>query len=78
MKPTTKTFIKALIKAGLDTVRSPYPDKAIVKTIIELRRIVSMERRLVEVGISEAWKLSELAQKWGIKQQGNGETTKHI
>jgi hypothetical protein len=70
VKPTTKAFIKALkecIEVGLDRVRSPALIKAIVKTIIELKRIVSVERRLVEAGIGEAWKLSELAQRWGHK-----------
>jgi hypothetical protein len=67
VKPTTKAFIKALIKSGLDTVRSHVLIKAIVKTIMELKRIVSVERRLVEAGVGEAWKLSELAQRWGHK-----------
>ena len=67
VKPTTKAFIKALIKSGLDTVRSHVLIKAIVKTIMELKRIVSVERRLVEAGIGEAWKLSELAHRWGHK-----------
>jgi hypothetical protein len=67
VKPTTKAFIKALIKSGLDTVRSHVLIKAIVKTIMELKRIVSVERRLIEAGVGEAWKLSELAQRWGHK-----------
>jgi len=67
VKPTTKAFIKALIKSGLDTVRSHVLIKSIVKTIMELKRIVSVERRLVEAGVGEAWKLSELAHRWGCK-----------
>jgi hypothetical protein len=67
VKPTTKAFIKALIKSGLDTVRSHVMIKAIVKTIMELKSIASVERRLVEAGVGEAWKLSELAQRWGHK-----------
>jgi|FaiFalFF_MnMetaG_3_1042247.scaffolds.fasta_scaffold13355_1 hypothetical protein len=67
VKPTTKAFIKAFIASRLETIRSYVLIKAIVKTIMELRRIVSVERRLVEAGVGEAWKLSELAQRWGHK-----------
>jgi hypothetical protein len=67
VKPTTKAFIKAFIASRLETIRSHVLIKAIVKTIMELKRIVSVERRLVEAGIGEAWKLSELAQRWGHK-----------
>jgi hypothetical protein len=70
VRPTTKAFIKALkvcIEVGLDRVRSPALLKAIIRTTMELRRIVSIERRLVEAGVGEAWKLSELAQRWGHK-----------
>jgi hypothetical protein len=67
VKPTTKAFIKAFIASRLETIRSHVLIKAIVKTIMELKRIVSVERRLVEAGIGEAWKLSELAHRWGHK-----------
>jgi hypothetical protein len=67
VRPTTKAFIKAFIASRLETIRSHVLIKAIVKTIMELRRIVSVERRLVEAGVGEAWKLSELAQRWGHK-----------
>jgi hypothetical protein len=63
----TKAFIRACKAMRLDRVRSPVLIKAIVKTIMELRRILSVERRLVEAGVEEAWKLSELAQRWGHK-----------
>jgi len=67
VSPTTKAFIRACKAMRLDRVRSSVLIKAIVKTIIELKSIVSMERRLVEAGVGEAWKLSELAQRWGHK-----------
>jgi hypothetical protein len=67
VKPTTKAFIKAFIASRLETIRSHVLIKAIVKTIMELKRIVSVERRLIEAGVGEAWKLSELAQRWGHK-----------
>jgi len=41
--------------------------KTIIKTIKELKQIVSGEYKLVEVGIREVWKLSELASSWGHK-----------
>ncbi len=65
VRPLTKAFIKACTAAGIDRVRSPTLVKAIVKTIRELMRIASVERRLVEAGVGEAWKLSELASRWG-------------
>ena len=67
MKPTTKAFIKAFIASRLETIRGHVLIKAIVKTVMELKGIVSVERRLVEAGIGEAWKLSELAHRWGHK-----------
>ena len=39
--------------------------KAITKTIRELKQLVSREYSLVEVGVGEAWRLSELASSWG-------------
>jgi hypothetical protein len=51
VKPTTKAFIKAFIASRLETIRSHVLIKAIVKTIMELKRIVSVERRLVEAGV---------------------------
>ncbi len=65
VRPLTKAFIKACAAAGIDRVRSPTLVKAIVKTIRELKRITSVECRLVEAGVGEAWKLSELASRWG-------------
>jgi hypothetical protein len=57
--PPTKASIKALMMILLL--------KAIIKTIRELKQIVSQEYRLVEVGIREAWKFSELAASRGHK-----------
>jgi len=42
--------------------------KTIIKTIKELKQIASREYKLVEVGVREAWKLSELASSWGHKK----------
>jgi hypothetical protein len=41
--------------------------KAIIKTIRMLRQIVSKEYELLQIGIQEAWRLSELASSWGHK-----------
>jgi hypothetical protein len=42
--------------------------KAIIKTIKILRQIISKEYELFQIGIQEAWKLSELASSWGHKK----------
>jgi len=49
----------------LETVKSLILMKAIVKTIKELKEIISEEAKLIRMGLSEAWKISELASKWG-------------
>jgi hypothetical protein len=36
---------------------------------MELKSIASVERRLIEAGVGEAWKLSELAHRWGHKTE---------
>jgi hypothetical protein len=65
--PLTKAFIKACTIMRLSSVRSMILMKAIIKTIMVLRQIVSREYRLIQIGVREAWRLSELASSWGHK-----------
>jgi len=68
VNPLTKAFIKAFTIMRLDHVKSILLMKTIIKTIKELKQIASREYKLVEVGVREAWKLSELASSWGHKK----------
>ena len=65
--PLTRAFVRACLMMRLARVRSILLMKAIIKAIKELKRIASQEYRLVEAGIREAWRLSELASSWGHK-----------
>ena len=68
VNPLTKAFIKAFTIMRLDHIKSILLMKTIIKTIKELKQIASREYKLVEVGVREAWKLSELASSWGHKK----------
>ena len=63
--PLTKAFIKAFMVMKIDRVKSILLMKTIIKTVRELKQRLSREYKLVEVGVREAWKLSELASSWG-------------
>ena len=65
--PLTRAFVRACLMMRLTRVRSILLMKAIIKAIRELKRIASQEYRLVEAGVHEAWRLSELASSWGHK-----------
>jgi hypothetical protein len=65
--PLTKAFIKACMIMRISRIRSMTLMKAIIRTIKMLREIVSGEYRLIQIGIREAWRLSELASSWGHK-----------
>ena len=67
VNPLTRAFVEACMVMRLTRVRSILLMKAIIKAIRELKQIISQEHRLIEVGIREAWKLSELASSWGYK-----------
>jgi len=67
VNPLTRAFVKACMIMRLTRVRSIILMKAIIKAIRELEQIISQEHRLIEVGVREAWKLSELASSWGHK-----------
>ena len=67
VNPLSRAFVKVCLMMRLARVRSILLMKAIIKAIKELKQIVSQEYRLVEVGIREAWRLSELASSWGHK-----------
>jgi len=75
--PLTRAFVKACMIMRLTRVKSILLMKAIIKSIKELRRIASQECRLVEIGLPEAWRLSDLASSWAIKRPENGEAIKH-
>jgi len=65
--PLTRAFVRACLMMRLARVRSILLMKAIIKAIRELKQMASQEYRLVEAGIHEAWRLSELASSWGHK-----------
>ncbi len=65
--PLSKAFIKACMIAKISRVKSMVFMKAIIKTIRMLRQLISKEYGLIQTGIQEAWKLSELASSWGHK-----------
>jgi hypothetical protein len=64
VRPTIRDFINACVAARLNWIRSTALIEAVVKKIIELRRILSIELRLVKAGVCEARTLSELANRW--------------
>jgi hypothetical protein len=70
--PLTKAFIKALMIMRTSRVKSMTLMKSIIKTIRVLRQIASREYRLIQIGVREAWKLSELASSWAIRRPENG------
>jgi hypothetical protein len=51
----------------INRIKSIVLMETIIKTIKTLKQIVSREYRLIQIGIGEAWKLSELASSWGHK-----------
>jgi len=65
--PLTKAFVKACMIMRISRIRSMTLMKAIIRTIRVLRQIVSREYRLIQIGVQEAWRLSELASIWGHK-----------
>ena len=65
--PLTKAFVKACMIMRISRIKSMTLMKAIIKTIRMLRQIVSKEYELLQIGIQEAWRLSELASSWGHK-----------
>jgi hypothetical protein len=65
--PLTKAFIKACMIMRMSRIKSMTLMKVIIKTIKILRQIISKEYELFQIGIQEAWKLSELASSWGHK-----------
>ena len=65
--PLTKAFVKACMITRISRIKSMTLMKAIIRTIRVLRQIVSREYRLIQIGVQEAWRLSELASSWGHK-----------
>ena len=65
--PLTKAFVKACMIMRISRIKSMTLMKAIIRTIRVLRQIVSKEYRLIQIGVQEAWRLSELASSWGHK-----------
>jgi hypothetical protein len=67
VNPLTKAFVKACFIMKLQSVKSILLMKAIIKAVRELKQLISEEYLLVEMGVREAWKLSDLASNWGHK-----------
>ncbi|MCS7126394.1 MAG: hypothetical protein NZ929_05755 [Aigarchaeota archaeon] len=52
--------------------------KVIVKTIRELKEVLSEETRLIKIGVNEAWKISKLALSWGHTTSRNWRNDKYF
>ena len=76
VSPLTKAFIKAFTVMRLESIKSILLMKAIIKTIRELKQLISREYSLVEIGVREAWRLSELASSWGHENAGEWKNNK--
>ncbi|MEM4467007.1 MAG: hypothetical protein QXE61_07735 [Nitrososphaerota archaeon] len=74
----TRAFIEAYILMKPRTIKSITLMKVIVKTIKELKEIISEETKLIKIGLNEAWKISELASKWGHKSSKNWRNNKYF
>ncbi|MEM3688049.1 hypothetical protein [Saccharolobus sp.] len=74
----TRAFIRSCLLMRLETVKSLILMKAIVKTIKELKEIISEEAKLIRMGLSEAWKISELASKWGHSSSRSWKSNKYF
>ena len=61
----TRGFIKALKALNPASIRSITLVKAVVKTVKMLKELASETLRLIKLGVEEAWRLSETAEKWG-------------
>jgi len=76
VSPLTKAFIKAFTVMRLESIKSILLMKVIIKTIRELKQLISREYSFVEIGVREAWRLSELASSWGHMNAGECKNNK--
>jgi len=65
VKPLTRAFAEAFLIMKLKTVKSLDLLKVIIKTIRELKELLSRELQLIKLGMEKAWQISLLASKWG-------------
>ena len=65
VKPLTRAFAEAFLIMKLKTVKSLDLVKVIIKTIRELKELLSREAQLIKLGMEKAWQISLLASKWG-------------
>lgn len=74
----TRAFAEAYLLMRLKTIKSIILMKAIIETIKKLKELISEEARLIKIGLSEAWKISELASKWGHPSSTNWKNNKYF
>jgi len=72
--PLSRAFASACLMMKLKKIKSITLIKAIIKTIKELKGLISREYKLIQLGIKYAWKISMLASSWG---HPNAESWKH-
>ena len=74
VSPLSRAFASACLIMKLKKTKSITLIKAIIKTIKELKELISREYKLIQLGIKYAWKMSMLASSWG---HPNAENWKH-
>ena len=74
VSPLSRAFASACLMMKLKKIKSITLIKAIIKTIKELKGLISREYKLIQLGIKYAWKVSMLASSWG---HPNAENWKH-
>jgi len=65
VSPLSRAFARACLIMNLKKIKSITLIKAIVKTVKELKELISKEYELIKIGIRWAWKFSMLASSWG-------------
>jgi len=61
----TRTFAEAFLIMKLKAVKNLDLLKVMIKTIRELKELLSKELQLIKMGVEKAWQISLLASKWG-------------
>lgn len=74
----TRAFIESCLLMKLKTIKSRILMKAVIKTIKKLRELASEEAKLIDRGLSEAWRISELASIWGHPFSKNWRNNKYF
>ena len=65
VNPLTRAFAEAFLIMKLKAVKSLDLLKVMVKTIRELKELLSKEFQLIKMGMEKAWQISLLASRWG-------------